>query len=114
MPNFIIIMPISLQKILLLLSTLSVCLCANGYRTLQHGIRRGDSAPELSLTLFNNSELVGSLSVGTPPQEFYVAIDTIESNLFIASKECALELACLHHRTFDIHKSSTADKSNNF
>lgn len=60
----------------------------------------------LHLEDIKNSQYVGKIHVGTPPQPFDVIFDTGSSNLWIYSKECETE-ACVTHRRFDDDNSST-------
>ena len=53
----------------------------------------------------------GALKVGTPAQEFTVVFDTGSGNLIVPGKDCPSE-ACLSHRRFDHHASSTARRVN--
>lgn len=61
---------------------------------------------KLHLTDINNSQYVGRITVGTPPQDFDVIFDTGSSNLWINSVKCADE-ACKMHRQFDNDQSDT-------
>jgi len=53
-----------------------------------------------------NSEFVGTIAVGTPPQKMDVILDTGSSQLWINSEKCKSE-SCLIHKRFDSSKSST-------
>uniref|UniRef100_A0A7S4SQB5 Peptidase A1 domain-containing protein n=1 Tax=Alexandrium monilatum TaxID=311494 RepID=A0A7S4SQB5_9DINO len=53
--------------------------------------------------------LVGSVFVGTPPQEFSVAFDTGSGNLLLPGKQC-ISVACLAHRSYDSSASATAEE----
>jgi len=61
---------------------------------------------KLHLTDINNSQYVGTVEVGSPPQRFDVIFDTGSSNLWITSAACNSE-ACRLHRRFDSVKSDT-------
>lgn len=61
---------------------------------------------KLHLTDINNSQYVGTIKVGTPPQEFDVIFDTGSSNLWINSDLCE-DRACLLHKRFEPEKSSS-------
>ncbi|NXL84654.1 PEPA protein, partial [Alectura lathami] len=51
-------------------------------------------------------EYVGTISIGTPPQEFTVIFDTGSANLWVPSVYCSSP-ACANHRRFDPARSST-------
>jgi hypothetical protein len=58
------------------------------------------------LTDIKNSQYVGTIGVGSPPQSFDVIFDTGSSNLWINSIDCHSE-ACLMHHRFDHRRSRT-------
>ncbi|KAM9763974.1 pregnancy-associated glycoprotein 2-like [Dama dama] len=49
---------------------------------------------------------VGTIAIGTPPQEFTVMFDTGSSDLWVPSTHCH-SLSCLTHNLFNPHKSTT-------
>jgi len=53
--------------------------------------------------------LVGSVFMGTPPQEFSVAFDTGSGNVLLPGKEC-MSVACLAHRSYDSTVSATVEQ----
>ena len=55
---------------------------------------------------FKNTQYVGTIGIGTPPQPFSVIFDTGSSNLWVPSVACS-QPGCLTHARFDAHLSST-------
>jgi cathepsin D len=62
------------------------------------------------LNNYMDTQYYGSISVGTPAQDFTVMFDTGSSNLWVPSKSC-LSVPCWVHSTFDSAKSSTFVKN---
>jgi hypothetical protein len=60
----------------------------------------------LVLEDIRNTQYVGTLAIGTPPQMLDVIMDTGSSNLWVNSEKCMSEGCRAHHR-FDQEKSST-------
>uniref|UniRef100_A0A8B9II98 pepsin A n=1 Tax=Anser cygnoides TaxID=8845 RepID=A0A8B9II98_ANSCY len=58
------------------------------------------------LANYMDLEYVGTISIGTPPQEFTVIFDTGSANLWVPSVYCSSR-ACTNHRRFDPARSST-------
>ena len=61
------------------------------------------------LTNYKNSQYVGSIDIGTPPQTIEVIFDTGSSNFWITSSRC-LDPGCLVHKSYDATKSLTHEK----
>jgi len=60
----------------------------------------------MNLEDIRNSEFVGTIAVGTPPQKMDVILDTGSSQLWINSQKCKSPSCLIHHR-FDSSKSTT-------
>ncbi|GCF00541.1 vacuolar protease A [Zygosaccharomyces mellis] len=69
-----------------------------------------DDAHSVPLTNYLNAQYYTEVSLGTPPQNFKVILDTGSSNLWIPSAECN-SLACFLHSKYD-HDSSSSYKPN--
>ncbi|KAM7351884.1 lysosomal aspartic protease-like [Cochliomyia hominivorax] len=74
----------------------------------KYGVR--DSCRVYKEKLFNfvDDSYYGKVTVGTPPQEFYLLFDTGSSNMWIPTVPCApTNLACQFHNRYDGSASST-------
>lgn len=60
----------------------------------------------LYLSNFKNSQYIGTISVGNPPQLIDIIFDTGSSNFWINSSKCKNK-GCLMHKSFDSNKSKT-------
>lgn len=76
-------------------------------RILDAEAQKGHGVP---LTDFMNAQYFCDISLGTPPQEFSVILDTGSSNLWIPSKECT-SIACFLHSKYDHGASSSYVKN---
>ncbi|EDW27624.1 GL20169 [Drosophila persimilis] len=59
-----------------------------------------------TLSNVNNLQYYGSISIGTPPQNFMVQFDTGSSNLWIPSVDC-FSADCYYHNTYSSANSTT-------
>lgn len=59
-----------------------------------------------------NSQYVGTVTLGTPPQELEVIFDTGSANFWVNSKVCE-DLACVNHKAYD-HRTSASFKKLGF
>ncbi len=60
----------------------------------------------MPLTNFKNSQYIGSIFIGNPPQKINVIFDTGSSNFWITSKLCK-DPGCLMHNGYDSNLSKT-------
>ncbi|KAF8442210.1 aspartic peptidase domain-containing protein [Boletus edulis BED1] len=75
-------------------------------RSSSPGLSRRATSKTVPLTNEDQELWYGSLTIGTPPQDFTVDFDTGSSDLWVPDVPCPV--TCSGHRTYDPSKSSTS------
>ena len=87
---------------------------SNAHNVLKENKENGLSGKEnqvgkeiaMALTNIKNTQYVGTIGIGTPPQNIHVIFDTGSANLWVTSSLCQSD-ACSMHESYDHSKSST-------
>ncbi|XP_073980695.1 lysosomal aspartic protease-like isoform X2 [Rhodnius prolixus] len=74
---------------------------------LQSILKKSQGPTYQPLTNHKNIYYTGTITLGTPPQQFIVNFDTGSSNLWVYSQKCWWSMSCWTHRYYKHNKSST-------
>lgn len=75
-------------------------------RKVSHALATGGRLPPIPMEDYMNTEYVGDVDIGTPPQSFSLVMDTGSSNLWVSTTQCQSD-GCSNMHKYNTSASST-------